>query len=50
MKNEVIHLAHSSYRCEYPVVFAPKHGRREIYGERKADIGEIMRNGAKKNL
>ena len=24
MKNEVKHTAHSSYRCEYHVVFAPK--------------------------
>lgn len=29
MKNEVKHLAHSSYRCEYRIVFAPKY-RREI--------------------
>ena len=25
MKNEVKHTAHSSYRCEYHVVFAPKY-------------------------
>ena len=43
MKNEVKHLAHSSYRCEYHIVFAPKYRRREIYGQLKADIGEIIR-------
>ena len=43
MKNEVKHLAHSSYRCEYHIVFAPKYRRREIYGQIKADIGEIIR-------
>ena len=43
MKNEVKHLAHSSYRCEYHIVFAPKYRRREIYGQLKADIGEILR-------
>ena len=43
MKNEVKHLAHSSYRCEYHIVFAPKYRRREIYGELKADVGEIIR-------
>ena len=43
MKIEVKHLAHSSYRCEYHIVFAPKYRRREIYGQLKADIGEIIR-------
>ena len=43
MKNEVMHTAHSSYRCEYHIVFAPKYRRREIYGQIKADIGEIIR-------
>ena len=43
MKNELKHTAHSSYRCEYHVVFAPKYRRRIIYKELKKDIGEIMR-------
>ena len=43
MKNEVMHTSHSSYRCEYHIVFAPKYRRREIYGQLKADIGEIIR-------
>ena len=43
MKNEVKHTAHSSYRCEYHIVFAPKYRRRVIYGQIKADIGVIMR-------
>lgn len=43
MKNEVKHTSHSSYRCEYHIVFAPKYRRREIYGKIKADIGEIFR-------
>ena len=38
-----MHTAHSSYRCEYHIVFAPKYRRREIYGQIKADIGEIIR-------
>ena len=38
-----MHTAHSSYRCEYHIVFAPKYRRREIYGQLKADIGEIIR-------
>ena len=43
MKNELKHTAHSSYRCEYQVVFAPKYRRKVIYGELKRDIGVILR-------
>ena len=43
MKNELKHTAHSSYRCEYHVVFAPKYRRKVIYGEIKSDIGVILR-------
>ena len=43
MKNELKHTAHSSYRCEYYVVFAPKYRRKVIYNEIKKDMGEILR-------
>ena len=43
MKNEIKHTAHSSYRCEYHIVFAPKFRRKAIYGELKKDIGIIIR-------
>ena len=43
MKNEIKHTAHSTYRCEYHIVFAPKYRRQAIYGQLKKDIGEIMR-------
>lgn len=43
MKNEIKHTAHSSYRCEYHIVFAPKYRRRVIYKELRKDIGEIFR-------
>ena len=43
MKNEINHTAHSSYRCEYHIVFAPKYRRKVVYGTIKADIGEIIR-------
>lgn len=43
MKNEVKHTAHSSYRCEYHIVFAPKYRRKIVYGKLKADIGAILR-------
>ena len=43
MKNEVKHTAHSSYRCEYHIVFAPKYRRKVIYKQIRKDIGEIFR-------
>ena len=43
MKNEIKHTAHSSYRCEYHIVFAPKYRRKAIYGELRREIGEILR-------
>ena len=36
-------LAHTKWNCKYHLVFAPKFGRREIYGEQKAEIGKILR-------
>ena len=41
--NEIKHTAHSSYRCQCHIVFAPKYRRKEIYGKLKKDIGEILR-------
>jgi putative transposase len=42
-RNEVNHNAHSSWRCQYHIVFAPKFRRKIIYGQLKADIGQILR-------
>ena len=41
--NEIKRTAHSSYRCQYHIVFAPKYRRKEIFGELRKDIGEILR-------
>ena len=30
-------LAHSKWRCQYHIVFAPKYRRQEVYGKIKAD-------------
>ena len=43
MKNELKHTAHSSYRCEYHIVFAPKYRRKVVYKQLRQDIGEIFR-------
>ena len=36
-------MAHSKYRCQYHIVFAPKYRRKVIYGKLRKDIGEILR-------
>ena len=41
--NEIRSTAHSKYRCQYHIVFAPKYRRKDIYGKLKKDIGEILR-------
>lgn len=43
MKNEIRHLSHSTYRCQYHIVFAPKFRRKVIYGELRSEIGQIIR-------
>ena len=39
---DISSLEHTSWRCQYHVVFAPKYRRMEIYGEIKQDIGIII--------
>ena len=41
--NDIKTLAHSTYRCQYHIVFAPKYRRQIIYGKIKKDVGEILR-------
>lgn len=36
-------LSHTKYNCKYHIVFAPKFRRKEIYGELKKEIGNILR-------
>ena len=40
---DISSLEHTSWRCQYHVVFAPKYRRLEIYGQIKQDIGVILR-------
>ena len=41
--NDVKSLAHTSWNCKYHVVFAPKYRRKVIYGEKRREIGKILR-------
>ena len=44
MKDKDINsLYHTTWRCQYHVVFAPKYRRMVIYKEIRADIGKILR-------
>ncbi|MBY0757494.1 IS200/IS605 family transposase [Clostridium sardiniense] len=36
-------LSHTKWNCKYHIVFAPKYRRKEIYGEKKIEIGKILR-------
>lgn len=40
--NEIRSSAHSKYRCQYHIVFAPKFRRKEIYGKLKKDIKKLV--------
>ena len=36
-------LSHTTWNCKYHVVFAPKYRRKISYGEKRAEIGAILR-------
>ena len=36
-------LSHTSWRCKYHIVFAPKYRRQAIYRQLRKDIGSILR-------
>ena len=40
---DVDSLSHTTWRCQYHVVFAPKYRRMAIYGQIRKDIGQILR-------
>ena len=42
-EKDISSLNHTTWRCQYHVVFAPKYRRMSIYGEIKVDIGKILR-------
>ena len=44
MKNDTNSLAHTTWNCKYHIVFAPKYRRKVIFGEKKREIGAILRS------
>ncbi len=41
--NDMNSLAHTKWNCKYHIVFAPKYRRKLFYGQKKAEIGTILR-------
>ena len=37
-------LAHTSWNCKYHIVFAPKYIRKVFYGQKRLEIGAILRS------
>ena len=36
-------LSHTTWECKYHIVFAPKYRRKVFYGEKRYEIGQIIR-------
>lgn len=44
MKKVDIHsLSHTQWDCKYHIVFAPKYRRKMFYGQKRYEIGQILR-------
>ena len=51
MNNDDIHsLSHTKWNCKYHIVFAPKYRRKVFYGEKRAEIGKILRELCNKRI
>ena len=42
--NDTNSLAHTSWNCKYHIVFAPKYRRKVFYGQKRLEIGAILRS------
>ena len=43
MKNDTNSLTHTTWNCKYHIVFAPKYRRKVFYGQKRREIGAILR-------
>ena len=44
MHNSDMHsLSHTKWECKYHIVFAPKYRRKVFYGQKRYEIGQILR-------
>ena len=46
--NDTFSLAHTTWKCQYHIVFTPKYHRKIIYGVLRAEIGKILRELCKR--
>ena len=46
--NDTFSLAHTTWKCQYHIVFTPKYHRKIIYGALRKEIGKILRKLCKR--
>ena len=46
--NDTFSLAHTTWKCQYHIVFTPKYHRKIIYGALRKEIGKILRELCKR--
>lgn len=44
MNNDTNSLAHTTWNCKYHIVFAPKYRRKVFFGQKRLEIGAILRS------
>ena len=44
MKSDTSSLAHTTWNCKYHIVFAPKYRRKIFFGQKRIEIGAILRS------
>ena len=42
-KNDIHSLSHTKWECKWHIVFAPKYRRKVFYGQKRYEIGKILR-------
>ena len=42
-KNDIHSLSHTKWECKYHIVFAPKYRRKVFFGQKRYEIGKIIR-------
>jgi len=42
--NDTNSLAHTTWNCKYHIVFAPKYRRKVFFGQKRKEIGAILRS------
>ena len=43
MSRDELSLAHTVWNCKYHIVFAPKYRRKVFFGQKRLEIGKILR-------